>query len=207
MIHHSAFEFLQRDPVLSRVLPAEPLPPQQPRSDIYFHLVRAIAGQQLSVKAAKTIFDRFLTLFDDGYPQPAVLAEMSLETLRGPGLSAQKAGYVKNVAAFALTHDFATVKTLSDDDALAFMTQIKGVGEWTAQMILMFSLARADIFPAGDQGILNAMTRLYQLEETGKERRQVCVSLAEAWRPYRSYACLYLWNWLDNDPQLQKENA
>ncbi|CAM2010881.1 DNA-3-methyladenine glycosylase family protein [Acanthopleuribacter pedis] len=207
MIAQSAYDFLKRDPVLARILPDAPLPQQQPRADIYFHLVRAIVGQQLSVKAADTICGRFLALFDREYPDPKALVAIETEALRGAGLSGQKAKYVKNVAAFALEHDLATVKNMGDDEALAFMTQIKGVGEWTAQMILMFSLARADIFPAGDQGVVNAMTRLYQIEERGKDRRQLCIALAESWRPYRSYACIYLWRWLDNQPKIQKEEA
>lgn len=207
MIARSAYDFLQRDPVLAAALPDTPLPQQQSRADVYFHLIRAIVGQQLSVKAAETICGRFLALFEDNYPTPEALVAVETERLRGAGLSGQKAGYVKNIAAFACEHDLAAVKAMSDDEVLTYLTQIKGVGEWTAHMTLMFTLARADIFPAGDQGIMNAMTRLYDIEERGKERKKLCIAIAENWRPYRSYACFYLWHWLDNAPKIQKEET
>jgi DNA-3-methyladenine glycosylase II len=169
------------------------------KDDLYLHLVRSIIGQQLSTKASQTIYGRFIALFNKNYPDPKQLMELPIETLRSVGLSRQKSGYVQNVA-----HHFLSNKLLkkdwnnhSDNEILDSLTQIKGVGTWTVQMILMFTLARPDILPIGDVGIQNAMRKLYDLEEKGKPLQLKMIELAEPWRPYRTYACYYLWRYLD----------
>jgi DNA-3-methyladenine glycosylase II len=177
----------------------KPYRPQRQR-DIYFRLMRAISGQQLSVKAASTIWERFVNLFPDKYPHPTMVIAMDVELMRGAGLSYQKAGYIKAIAEFAIRNDitYEKLNELDDEDIIQYLTSIKGVGRWTVEMILMFSLGRKDVFPADDLGIINAMKKLYNLRVTGKALRLRCIRIAEKWRPYRSYACFYLWPYKDS---------
>lgn len=170
--------------------------------DVYFDLLRSIAGQQLSVKAAKTIFGRFENLFESGYPHPDEILELEIETLRGVGFSRQKSSYIQNVAQFFKENKLEQ-KDWSEMDNKAivdYLSQIKGVGKWTVQMILMFSLQRQDVFPVDDLGIQNAMIDLYNIEEKGRQLKKKMVEIATAWRPYRSVACYYLWRHKDNPP-------
>ncbi len=127
--------------------------------DLYVSLMKAIVSQQLSVKAADTIWGRFLGLFKDGYPDPEKLLKMKDARLRGAGLSYQKAGYLKNIARFSLeeTLDYKQLKSKTDDELVEYLVQIKGVGRWTVEMLLMFSLNRHDVFPKDDLGIQNGI--------------------------------------------------
>ncbi len=169
-------------------------------SDVYADLLESIVSQQLSVKAAATIHGRFVQLFEDGFPHPERLLALDLLTLRSVGLSQQKANYMLNVANFFVTEQLHGVdwSTMTDAEIIKRLTAIKGVGQWTVEMILMFTLNRPDILPVDDLGIQNAMKRLFNLEETGKALRARMVELAEPWRPYRTYACRYLWKWKDS---------
>ena len=190
-VHH----LRRRDPALRPALRAA-RPLRRPRRvDLYRDLLEAIVSQQLSVKAAATIFGRFLALFADGYPAAPLLRGLSLDQLRAAGVSRQKAGYLKNVADFALHHDLSAraLRRLSDEEILAHLTAIKGVGRWTVEMLLMFSLGRPDVFPADDLGIQNAMKKLYGLRVRGPALRRRMAVIAEAWRPHRTYACVCLW--------------
>lgn len=176
------------------------IPDFSPSGKVYYDLLESIVSQQLSVKAASTIFNRFCALFSDNYPHPALLSAIEIQLLRSAGLSSQKASYLQNVAAFSLQYDLENHQweSMSDDEIIDFLTSIKGVGKWTAQMILMFSIGRPDIFPVDDLGIQQAMTRLYGLDEKDKKLKQQMIELAEPWRPYRTIACRYLWRWKDN---------
>ncbi len=169
-------------------------------TDVYFDLLESIVSQQLSVKAAATIHKRFVGLFEDGFPHPEKLLALDVPTLRAVGLSNQKAGYMQNVADFFVKEKLQDTDwaALTDEEIVQKLTQIKGVGRWTVEMILMFTLQRPDIFPIDDLGIRQAMIRLYGLEETGKALRTRLVELAEPWRPYRTHACRYLWKWKDS---------
>ncbi len=162
-------------------------------------MLNSIVSQQLSVRAAETIFNRFCALFPDTYPIPEKLLETPVEQLRAVGLSNQKATYLKNVAAYALDNNFDNQAwdSMSDEDVMNMLTQIKGVGRWTTEMILIFTLKRPDIFPADDLGIQQAMTRLCGLTSTGKALHSDMIMHAEIWRPYRSTACRLLWRWKD----------
>lgn len=168
--------------------------------DPYFDLVRTIVFQQLSVKAADTIFERFRSLFEDRWPHPEQLLQLDVELLRSAGLSKQKAGYVKNVATFFLEEDLLSFnwQEHGEDSLLELLTRIKGVGRWTAEMILMFTLNRPDVFPLDDLGIQTAMTRLYGISKASADWKDQMIRIAEAWRPYRTYASRYLWQFLDN---------
>lgn len=167
------------------------------KPDLYSALLESIMSQQLSVKAADTIHGRFLDLFPDRVPDPKLLSKMTDEHLRTAGVSRQKAGYVRNVAAFALQHDLshAALKKMTDDELIALLTQIKGVGRWTVEMLLMFPLNRPDVFPADDLGIQNAMKMLYNLRGKGRALHKRMFAIAETWRPHRTLACKFLWRW------------
>jgi DNA-3-methyladenine glycosylase II len=174
-----------------------------PSRKVYFDLLESIVSQQLSIKAATTIFNRFCALFPDNYPHPDSLSAIEMERLRNAGLSNQKATYLQNVAAFSLQYDLENHDwdAMSDEEIVAFLTQIKGVGKWTAQMILMFTIGRPDVFPIDDLGIQQAMIRLYKLDEKDKKLKQKMIELADLWRPYRTTACRFLWRWKDSKTQ------
>jgi DNA-3-methyladenine glycosylase II len=192
-------EHLSRDPRMAAILPLITLPEIETHNDIYADLIGSIISQQLSVKAAATIESRFLDLFPNRKPLPELIVAMSPEILRGVGLSGQKAGYMKNIATYWIDNqsDAKDWMATSDDEIIAELTQIKGVGKWTVQMILMFRLNRHDVFPIDDLGIRQGMIKMYGVEETGKALVKRLTELAEPWRPYRSIACRYVWRWKD----------
>lgn len=195
-------EHLKKDKPLKKVIEKHGVLSTGKEKDLYFSLLRAIAGQQLSVKAAETIWERFLKLFKSGYPDPKAVLKMDVEKMRGAGLSYQKAGYLKNIAQFAVEKglDFDHLNEKEDEDLIEYLVQIKGVGKWTVEMLLMFSLGRKDVFPKDDLGIQNGMRSLYGFEaETKKELHASMDKIAEKWRPYRSLACLYIWRHKDGD--------
>ena len=164
--------------------------------DVYFGLLRSIAYQQLSGRAAGTIFGRFLDLFPDGYPHPERLLELSVADLRAVGMSRPKAAYLHNVAEYWLEHklidqDWAV---LNDAAILDLLTQIKGVGQWTVEMVLIFVLKRPDLLPIDDLVVRRNLIALFGLQALrGKALNAALVAAAEPWRPYRSYASRYLW--------------
>ena len=194
-------EHLSKDEKLRVALRSAQLPEIGEREDVYGSLLRAIVGQQLSGKAAATIFARFLNLFTGEDPQPHLVLQKSIEELRAVGLSRQKAGYVQNVAAYFSQPEVLKTdwKALSNEEIMKRLTAIKGVGEWTAQMLLMFTLARPDVLPEKDLGIQQAMTMLYGLQSKGRELQCEMRTIAESWRPYRSYACRLLWKYKDGN--------
>lgn len=187
------------DPAMKPLVEQIEFPMPTEGRDPYFDLVRTIVFQQLSTKAAQTIFNRFLELFDDKWPHPDRLTRLDMEPMRRAGLSRQKATYVQNVAAFfleekLLSYDWAAQE---DEAILHLLTRIKGVGNWTAEMILMFTLNRPDIFPVDDLGIQTALAKLYALPADLKEKKKRMIEIAEAWRPYRTFGSKYLWRYLD----------
>ena len=199
MTNHITEHLATRDPKLAAVMPRITLPTIEPHNDIYLDLLDSIVSQQLSVKAAGTIFKRFLELFDDLNPTPRKILDLDFDVLKSCGLSGQKTQYIRNIAAYwienqALTRDCLA---MSDNDIIAELTTIKGVGKWTVQMILMFRLERHDVFPIDDLGIRQGMVKLYGVEATGKELARQLTDIAENWRPYRSVACRYIWRFKD----------
>lgn len=184
------------DPVLfaaTRDLP--PLSATRPR-DPYAALLRAIVGQQLSVRAASTIWGRVEGHFD-GDPQPHRLLAATTEELRALGLSRQKSGYLQNVAAAAVDGALAEqeLHALDDDAVIARLTAIKGVGRWTVEMILMFGMCRPDVFSDGDLGIQQAMAGVYGVSLDGRALRTWMRETAAPWSPHRTAACRLLWAW------------
>lgn len=189
---------LAADPVLARVMRDVTIAFPRPTGRIYGDLLEAIIYQQISIRAAKTVHNRFLTLFEGIVPEPDVLASAAVETLRSAGMSGVKAQYLLNVAEhFAqnnLTDDL--LMSLTEKEISRELVQIRGVGRWTVEMILIFSLGRPDVFPVSDLGIQQAIESLYSIEElTGKALQERLTSVADQWRPYRTYAMLYLWSW------------
>jgi DNA-3-methyladenine glycosylase II len=171
------------------------MPEPYPVADTYLFLIDSVISQQLSTKVAAVIYERFLQLFPEAYPSPQLLIEMPVEPLRKAGLSVAKANYLKNIARFYLEHslDAHSLHAMPDEDILALLTQIKGVGPWTVQMVLMFPLNRPDVFPIDDLAIRQQIVRWYKLTETGKGLRIQLTGIAENWRPHRTLACKYLW--------------
>lgn len=191
---------LKKDNHLKKVIENTSITPLLPSGNVYYNLLESIVSQQLSVKAAANIFNRFCALFTDQYPHPELLTTIDLTALRMAGLSNQKAGYLKNVAAFTLENNLENFswEALQDHEVISFLTQIKGVGRWTAEMILMFTLCRPDVLPVDDLGIQQSMSQLFSLKESGKILQQRMIEVAEPWRPYRTLACRYLWKWKDS---------
>ncbi len=164
----------------------------EPAEDMFERLVVSVLRQQVSMASAEATRER---LFEAVEVTPEGVLTAETETLRECGLSRQKAGYVHNIAeAFASEYDSAYFEALDDDDVIEELTDIKGVGEWTAQMQLLFSLGRPDVFPVGDLGVRKGMEMLFDDEMS----REEMVDRAERWKPYRSYATLYLWR-VDED--------
>jgi DNA-3-methyladenine glycosylase II len=192
-------EHLRKDKKLAGVIEKVGTLKLEKHDDLYLGLMRSIVGQQLSVKAAATIWGRFLDLFPERYPHDKLLMKLDVEKLRAVGLSYQKAGYIQNIARFAKeeTLDYAKLKKLDDEDLIVYLTQIKGVGRWTTEMILMFTLGRENVLPLDDLGIQVAMSRLYKLEGDKKSLKIQMQKKAEIWEPYRTLACKYLWRYKD----------
>ena len=173
------------------------------RKNIYLYLCRSIMSQQLSVKVAAVIHQRFLNLYNCKEPTPEQIINTPTETLRAIGLSNAKTNYVQNVARFALEKgmDYKILNRMSNEEVIEYLVPIKGVGRWTVEMLLMFALCREDVFAVDDLGIQNAMIGLYKLDRTDKKVfREKLLRISQKWSPYRTYACLYLWRWKDNPP-------
>jgi DNA-3-methyladenine glycosylase II len=162
-------------------------------ADAYGALLRAIVGQQLSTKAARTIYLRVLDLFGGTTPSPEQLLEASEEELRGCGLSGRKTEYVRDLARHVLSGELelARLEQLEDEQVIEEIVAVRGLGRWTAEMFLLFHLKRPDVLSGGDLGIRKAVQIEYGLEEMPTPTR--VLEIGEAWRPHRSLASLYLW--------------
>jgi DNA-3-methyladenine glycosylase II len=160
-------------------------------------LVRSIVGQQLSTAAARTIWRRFLDLNGGRRVSPGKMLAFNADQLRGIGLSAAKCRAVLSIAKSVVDGDIrlAELSRFSDDQVTSELIRLRGVGPWTAQMYLMFSMGREDVFPTGDLGIVNAVTALYKFNNRATETEML--QIAESWRPYRTVASWYLWQALD----------
>ena len=191
----------RRDPIMSDLMRG--IGPcrlaERQHVDPFKALVRAIVGQQLSSKAAATIFARFEALFDR-FPTPVQVHATPDDRLRSVGLSGQKTGYLRDLCRRIEdgTLSLSTLDRLDDEAVVEALTQVKGVGRWTAEMFLIFRLHRPDVLPVGDLGIVKAVQRAYRLRKAPTPDR--LTRIGEAWRPYRSVACWYLWASLNNAP-------
>ncbi len=168
--------------------------------NIPLRLMASIMSQQLSTKVAKVIFRRFLELFDGKEPSAQQVLGTAPETLRAIGLSNAKVQYILNVARFFTESGLTDRKLhkMGDEEIIGLLTTIKGVGRWTVEMLLMFSLGREDVFAVDDLGIQQAMIRLYKLDPANKKLlKEKMLKHSAKWSPYRTYACLHLWKWKD----------
>ena len=194
---------MRRDPILGAAI--KRIGPcglaERQRKDHLTALVGAIVSQQLSTRAAATIFGRVQALVGDGESlSPANINALSDGALRGAGLSGQKVGYLRDLCARILDGrlQLDELEALPDEAVVKRLVAVKGFGRWTAEMFLMFRLHRPDVLPVGDLGIVNAVQKLYRLRKTPAPKR--LLQIGEAWRPYRSVACWYLWQTLREPP-------
>jgi DNA-3-methyladenine glycosylase II len=169
-------------------------------ADAYGALLRSIVGQQLSTKAARSIYTRVAGLYGDRTPSPDELLATEPDELRGAGLSRAKVAYMRSLAEHVRSGELELdrLDELSDEDVSAELTAVKGIGQWSADMFLIFHLNRPDVLPVGDLGVRNAARTVYELDELPIAAE--LEELAEPWRPHRSLAALYLWRSLDNEP-------
>ena len=193
---------MRRDPVLAAIIKrhgACGLGAARERFDHFAMLVRAIVFQQLSTKAATTIHGRLVALIPDGQPTPAALATLTEVQFRTAGISRQKAGYLRDLAEKVGSGrvPLDRVDAMTDDEVIEALTEIKGIGRWTAEMFLIFRLQRPDVLPVDDLGIMTAMQKAYKLRKRPDKKRMM--KIGDAWRPYRSVASWYLWRSLDNE--------
>jgi len=191
---------LEKDRKLSKIL-IEVLPELTLHKNIPLRLMASIMSQQLSTKVAKVIFRRFLELYGGEEPTPAMVLATDPTALRGIGLSNNKVSYILNVASFCMEHKITDKKLqkMDNESIVELLTEIKGVGKWTVEMLLMFSLGREDVFAVDDLGIQQAMIRLYKLDNTDKKAfKEKMLQLSAKWSPYRTYACMHLWQWKDD---------
>ncbi len=198
-------ELRNSDPVMRRLVDAHGPLDEEERSrgrplEPYGALVRSIVGQQLSTKAARTIYGRLTELFGGRTPSPAELLAADPEEVRSAGLSRPKVSYLRSLAEHVESGalELDRLSERSDDEVSAQLTAVKGLGQWTADMFLIFHLGRPDVLPVGDLGIRRAVERAYGLDEMPDPAR--LIEIGEPWRPQRSLASLYLWRSLDNEP-------
>jgi DNA-3-methyladenine glycosylase II len=205
-------QYLKRkDKVLASIIKENLKDLPKTNKTIYEDLLSHIIGQQLSVKAALSIEKKFLNFFENKFPLPDKILQTSLEELKSLGLSRQKILYMGEVANFFNKQNITEkdLKKLSDEEIIKLLTQIKGIGKWTVEMILIFNLQREDVFSAGDLGLVRAIEKLYKIEKvknfTSRKHSEKILEIAENWKPYRSLAVRYLWKFKDGDFDWEKE--
>jgi DNA-3-methyladenine glycosylase II len=196
----SYIEHLQKDRKISKIIVQQEPISLKHRNKIYLHLCASIISQQLSNKVADIIYARFLNLYGGAEPTAEQITSTPFDQLRGTGLSNAKANYVLNVARFATEKGMEKKKLdrMGNDEVIEYLTQIKGVGRWTVEMLLMFTLGREDVFAIDDYGIQSAMIKIYKLDTNDKkELKNKLLRISGKWSPYRTYACMHLWKWKD----------
>jgi len=199
---------LSKDKKLKKLVESSEPHQLKKRKNICTYLCASIMSQQLSVKVADVIYKRFINLYGGKEPTPQQILDTPFEQLRGIGLSNAKVNYVKNVAQFEIESgmDAKKLGKMDNEEVITYLTQIKGVGRWTTEMLLMFALGREDVFAVDDLGIQNAMIKLYKLDNSDKKKFRIdLLKISEKWSPFRTYACLHLWQWKDNAPVLKKQ--
>jgi DNA-3-methyladenine glycosylase II len=202
MMHYK--EHLQKDEVLKPLL-VHAVPELKTEKNLCVRLMASIMSQQLNTKVATVIYKRFLELYSQKEPTPKQVLDTSDALLRSIGLSNAKVNYVKNTASFWLEEqiDDEVLMQKEEDEIIITLTKIKGVGRWTTEMLLMFSMGKPDVFAADDLGIQQAMCKLYNIDSGNKKlMKQKMQEISSEWAPFRTYACLHLWRWKDNEPNL-----
>ena len=199
---------LSRDEKLKNLIKHHGVFTLNKQKNLCLYLCYSIMSQQLSTKVAKVIKQRFLDLYG-GEPTPRQIIDTPFEKLRAIGLSNAKVSYVQNVARFEIEKgmDHKKLVRMSDEEVIKYLTEIKGVGRWTVEMLLMFALGREDLFAIDDLGLQQAVIGLYDLRHRKKKTMNARIlKIAEQWAPYRTYACMYLWRWKDNPPPVNGKN-
>ena len=199
-----ALAHLQKfDQRIGALIDTFPAPEFKKHTNYYHELVDSIISQQLSVNAARTIQGRFKDLFGGNYPSPEQILQKDVEELRAVGLSRPKARYMQDLAIKIIdgTVTFNGIDELSNDDIIAELTKVKGIGIWTVHMFLMFCMGRLNVLPTGDLGIKNGVMRLYELDHLPNEQDIEFVAKQNNWHPYASVASWYIWQSLDNTPK------
>jgi len=194
----------KNDSVLAPIIKSAGLPTFKPHENYYWALVDSIISQQLSVKAAASIEKRFQQLFDSDAPEPSAILEKTEEELRAVGLSRPKIKYIKDLAQHILDGKlkFDKFDSLSNEEIIDELVAVKGIGEWTAHMFLIFAMGRLDILPVGDLGIKNGIRALYGFQDAPTPEQMQQIADANNWHPYESVAAWYVWHSLDNKPAL-----
>ena len=198
--HHKKIAHLKKsDPILKIIIEEIKLREITVVCGPFEALVEAIVSQQLSIKAADTIFNRFVTLTPGKkFPTPREIIKMPAAKMRTCGLSKMKVSFIKDLAKKTLdgSLNFKTIDTLTDEEVIEYLTSVKGIGRWTAEMFLIFSLRRDDVFSYGDLGLRNALQRIYKLKKppTAAQAERITAK----WKPYRSLGARYLWASIDN---------
>lgn len=195
-------EHLSKDEKLKKLIEQHGTFKLNKQKNLYLYLCYSIMSQQLSTKVARVIKLRFLELYA-GEPTAQQIIDTPFEKLRAIGLSNAKVGYVQNVARFEIEKgmDHKKLSKMSNEEVIEYLTEIKGVGQWTVEMLLMFALGREDLFAIDDLGLQQAVIGLYDLRHRKKKiMLSKILKIAGQWAPYRTYACLYLWRWKDNVP-------
>ncbi|MBV9963141.1 MAG: DNA-3-methyladenine glycosylase 2 family protein [Parafilimonas sp.] len=196
-------EHLKKDKKLAAIINAPVHERIKPHKNIPLQLIGSIMSQQLNTKVADIIYKRFLALYNNKEPKPQQVLDTADPTLRSIGLSNAKVSYVKNVARFCVENKITDKKLLvmSNEEVIELLTQIKGVGKWTVEMLLMFALGREDVFSIDDYGVQSAMIKIYKLQKLDKKQlREKLLKISAKWAPYRTYGCLYCWHMKDNAP-------
>lgn len=195
----TALKHLEKDPVMKELVRKyrAPSPARKNNNNTFLDLVETITNQQLSSKAADAILARFKNVFDVRRIAPEHVLKILDQKLRKVGLSFKKIKYIKGLCLAILdkTIDIENLDKLSDQEVIKELTSIKGIGPWSAEMMLIFSLKRPDVFSVGDLGLCTAVSRLYNVDRKDKKRIE---QISKAWSPYRSTACWYLWRSLKN---------
>lgn len=193
---------LSKDKKLAKVIALQEKYELTKRNNVHLHICSSIMSQQLSTKVAAVIYARFLALFKKKSPSPKDIVAIPFDELRAIGLSNAKTNYVINVCNFFIDNKItdAQLHKMENEDLINFLVQIKGVGRWTVEMILMFTMGREDVFAVDDLGIQQSMAKLYKIDMTDKKAmKQKMISISDKWKPYRTYACRYLWGWKDGE--------
>lgn len=200
---------LCQDKVLNEVISNHKILKLQKSGNVYNELVKNIIYQQISYKAADKIYGRLLEKMVDSKFPPRKILNSDPEEIRAVGLSRQKLNYIYNISEFFEDHKLYNKQwgRLSDEEIISLLTQIKGVGTWTVEMILIFELQRPDVLPVKDLAIQQAMKYLYNFDGTGKTLFDNMYRIAEDWQPFRSYATLYLWSWCRNNMNKLKSGS
>jgi DNA-3-methyladenine glycosylase II len=192
---------LLKDPKFKKVLLNQDDISLSIEKNLVKYLCASIIGQQLSVKVAALIRDRFFALLDARKNISVQILNLDIDSMRMVGLSASKVAYIKNVAIFSVEHQdkLSRLHGCTDEEIIAILTEIKGIGKWTVEMLLMFAMGREDVFPVDDLGIQEAMIKLYSIKAESKKELKIKMNkVSLKWRPYRTYACLHLWKWKDS---------